>query len=257
MEIPQYIKTSVRYKDHAFLHLQKQQGVVSTQEKNDPNNIVFPLDFSNFEIIESPDKQFMVDQLARHINNYNYWDVTEIDPAFYNLYSIADNKPLWESPELKSAVGHLPIFKTIKKLCVFNLANQVYSNLNECEYFARTGNLTGLMYAHKLGFKSSLVCHYAAMSGNVDCVKYLQTNGCPSWDTVSCHHASKQGKLAMLQYLHENKRTFDEWTCFYAAENGHLDCLVYAVEHGCPINKQQCLKYTGQNNIIDYIDTLP
>ena len=30
----------------------------------------------------------------------------------------------------------------------------------------------------------------------------------------------------------------DENTCSYAAENGHLDCLVFAHENGCPWNKQ-------------------
>jgi hypothetical protein len=28
----------------------------------------------------------------------------------------------------------------------------------------------------------------------------------------------------------------------YAAQYGHLNCLKYAHEHGCPWNKEECLK---------------
>ena len=36
-----------------------------------------------------------------------------------------------------------------------------------------------------------------------------------------------------LKYVHENGCHWDEDTCKYAAENGHLECLKYAHENGC------------------------
>ena len=42
------------------------------------------------------------------------------------------------------------------------------------------------------------------------------------------------GHLECLKYAHEHGCPWDEWTCRGAAENGHLECLKYACAHGCP-----------------------
>ena len=47
-------------------------------------------------------------------------------------------------------------------------------------------------------------------------------------------NAAEYGHLECLQYAHENGCPWDEWTCSEAAENGHLECLKYAHEFGCP-----------------------
>jgi hypothetical protein len=44
--------------------------------------------------------------------------------------------------------------------------------------------------------------------------------------------AAKFGHLDCLTYLHENGCPWDKDTCRYAAQNGHLDCLRYAHTHG-------------------------
>ena len=74
MEIPQYIKTSELY---------------GAQYNNDPNNIVFHPNYSDF----TPNYATL-DDLIRHIHNYGYWQVNEIDPAFYKAYKIHDKHPL-------------------------------------------------------------------------------------------------------------------------------------------------------------------
>ena len=48
---------------------------------------------------------------------------------------------------------------------------------------------------------------------------------------------AKGGHLDCLKYAHENGCPWDEGTCSYAAEYGHLDCLKYAHENGCPWNE--------------------
>jgi hypothetical protein len=48
-------------------------------------------------------------------------------------------------------------------------------------------------------------------------------------------------------------------TCVAAVKFGHLDCLQYAVENGCPWNKEKCLEYAiyfNKNLIINYIKNL-
>ena len=77
-------------------------------------------------------------------------------------------------------------------------------------------------------------------------------------DHSGCIEAAYSGHLDCLKYAHENGCPWDEWTCIYAAMNGHLDCLKYAHENGCPWTKDachdtasnghlDCLKYAHEN----------
>ena len=62
-----------------------------------------------------------------------------------------------------------------------------------------------------------------------------------------------------FKYAHENNCPWDEYTCTYAAMNGHLDCLKYAHKNGCPWDDKkicrstitngnlECLKYAHEN----------
>ena len=58
-------------------------------------------------------------------------------------------------------------------------------------------------------------------------------NGCP-WNEETCFYAAENGHLECLKYAHENGCRWDKRTCSNAAENGHLECLKYAYENGCP-----------------------
>ena len=44
----------------------------------------------------------------------------------------------------------------------------------------------------------------------------------------------------MLQWAHENGCPWDEGTCEYAAQGGHLEVLQWARENGCPWDKETC-----------------
>jgi hypothetical protein len=52
----------------------------------------------------------------------------------------------------------------------------------------------------------------------------------------TCSCAAENGHLECLKYAHEHGCPWNENTCLNAAENGHLECLKYAREHGCPEN---------------------
>ena len=64
-------------------------------------------------------------------------------------------------------------------------------------------------------------------------------NKCP-WDSQTCANAALNGHLDCLKYAHENGCPLN-MTCFYAARNGHFDCLKYAHENGSPWDASTCL----------------
>jgi hypothetical protein len=69
----------------------------------------------------------------------------------------------------------------------------------------------------------------------------------------------KYGSLDTLKNAYKNKSKWDENTSFKVSRCGALDCLMYILEKGCPIDKNNCLlvaiKY-NRANIIGYINTL-
>lgn len=86
-------------------------------------------------------------------------------------------------------------------------------------------------------------------------VLYVETINC---DCINSFKASSMGHLHCLKYAHENGCPWDEDVCKYAAYNGHLECLKYAHEHGCPWDRKvyigigqrnnfNCLKYAYEN----------
>ena len=58
--------------------------------------------------------------------------------------------------------------------------------------------------------------------------------GLPWGDT--CTAAAANGHLACLKYAHENGCPWNSTTCEAAAAAHHLTCLQYACENGCPWN---------------------
>ena len=51
---------------------------------------------------------------------------------------------------------------------------------------------------------------------------------------MTTYSAAQNGHLECLTYAHEHGAPWDEFTTRYAAINGHLACLRYAHEHGAP-----------------------
>ena len=66
-----------------------------------------------------------------------------------------------------------------------------------------------------------------------------RTNGCEN-GCDTCFYAASNGHLECLKYAHEHGCPWDEKTCMDAADGGHLDCLKYAHENGCPWNTSTC-----------------
>ena len=75
-----------------------------------------------------------------------------------------------------------------------------------------------------------------------------------------CDQAAIKGHLICLKYLHENGCPWTKLTSQYAVMYGHLECLKYAHTKGCPWTKRislyavmhcqlDCLKYLHKNGL--------
>lgn len=84
-------------------------------------------------------------------------------------------------------------------------------------------------------------------------VTLIATRG-QDWLTM----AANGGHLECLKYAHENGCPWDIFTCADAAHGGHMQCLKYAHEQGCPWDADtcsmatlgghlECLKYAQEN----------
>lgn len=81
---------------------------------------------------------------------------------------------------------------------------------------------------------------------HLDCLRYLHENGCP-WNATVCKVASNRGRLECLRYAHEHGCPWHEETIptalrtvrpedlRYASQEGRRDCVLYAVDAGCPV----------------------
>mmetsp|Transcript_8092 Transcript_8092/g.13459 ORF Transcript_8092/g.13459 Transcript_8092/m.13459 type:complete len:555 (-) Transcript_8092:205-1869(-) len=134
-------------------------------------------------------------------------------------------------------------------------------DIETCLFATEFDHLDCLSYAHKSGCdsRSQEIYFVAARCGSFKCLQYaLQhqladttINSTTSSTTARranesnlqghndlhiCLYAAMKGHLTCLQYAHEYGCPWDENTCAQAAKNGHLSCLQYAHEHGCPWN---------------------
>ena len=74
------------------------------------------------------------------------------------------------------------------------------------------------------------------------------------WDVDTCEHAAMNGQLECLKFLHTQGCEWNSSTCSSAAGTGKLDCLKYAVESGCPLNVKvhECAAMNGQLECLKY-----
>ncbi len=75
----------------------------------------------------------------------------------------------------------------------------------------------------------------AILFNSVPMIKYY-TKTQNDLDEYHCATASDMGHLECLKYLCESGCPWDSRTTIWAASSGELDCLKYACENGCPYN---------------------
>lgn len=140
------------------------------------------------------------------------------------------------------------------------------TKLTMLEMAAKSGNIELLLWMqeNKLKWNES-VCSAAAASGKLEALKFLRDKNCP-WDGQTFYSAAaaghwdilyyceeqnckkitsglmaavaKTGNLEILQWLHEVKGCkLEPQVVLSAISGGSLECLEYAISHGCPIPK--------------------
>ena len=127
---------------------------------------------------------------------------------------------------------------------------------------AEQGNLEMVKYcvANKCPVKE-YACTYAALHGQLECLKYLHEEVKAPWDSTTAAWAATNGHLHILEHLFEREYDkYDAWACGNAAENGQLDCLKFlhetakapwdrwAVHRAHRNNHTECLQYLLDND---------
>ena len=72
---------------------------------------------------------------------------------------------------------------------------------------------------------------------------------CMRMDARGAGPAAGGGHLECLRYAHENGCPWDVYTCASAAGGGHLECLRYAHENGCPWGGATCASAAGGGHL--------
>jgi hypothetical protein len=73
------------------------------------------------------------------------------------------------------------------------------------------------------------------------------------WDGLTCLRIILDGQLEYLKYLCKiGDCNFNSWLVI---DNGHLECIKYAHEHGCPWNEQSC-QNAARKGYLEYLKYL-
>lgn len=76
----------------------------------------------------------------------------------------------------------------------------------------------------------------AARNGHSKIIKFAHDNNLIMSGKIITLNAALSGNLDLLKYLHSNGYEWDPSTTWNASREGHLDCLIYAHTNGCPID---------------------
>ncbi len=68
----------------------------------------------------------------------------------------------------------------------------------------------------------------------------------------------KKNYFELFKYLYHNIdiEYFENDITKYAALKGHLECLKYVHQNGCPIDINKCLKYCKNNDVRNYLESI-
>jgi hypothetical protein len=152
--------------------------------------------------------------------------------------------------ELKTALG-----KSIDRACLIKLGIRcIYPT---CLEILIQGNSRLLQWAYTLGKTGSPWSQEESIIANKGGWTYYMKRsdkGFLSWDQLATSLAAAYGHLECLKFLHEQGCPWDERTVLNATRNGHLECLKYLHEQGCPYygiiagyvaknGHQECIEY--------------
>lgn len=92
---------------------------------------------------------------------------------------------------------------------------------------------------------------YAVEDGFYDLFFFLVEHGCPCVSSECADSCARAGSLVGLRFICKNNLPWSEQTCAAAAAEGHLECLQYLLENGCPVNYDHICE-----NAAEHVDCL-
>jgi hypothetical protein len=99
------------------------------------------------------------------------------------------------------------------------------------------------------------ICSYAARSGSIDILEWLQAHG-SVYNTATCRGAAAGAHIHVLQHLRDAGCEWSGETCSAAAVNGHLATLQWLHEQGCPWHAADICDDAAQCGSIPMLDYL-
>ncbi len=81
--------------------------------------------------------------------------------------------------------------------------------------------------------KNRFILRVSDFISSIPRLSWARAQGC-SWNEWTCMYAAGEGHLEVLKWARSQGCPWDEGTLLYAAEGGHLELLEWAKENGCP-----------------------
>ena len=131
-----------------------------------------------------------------------------------------------------------------------------------CNRAAAHGHLDCLEFAFNRNCPfSNSGLNEAARNGHYVCVEFMLTQNARDrrWrreESEACADAALGGHIRILQLLREYHLPWGKAVPEGSAIGGHLDCLKWLIEQGCPVHLESCFYYAAMNgrvNILHWI----
>jgi len=149
-------------------------------------------------------------------------------------------------PETTAFAGGYGHFEVLK----FAYENGCPWAIHTCSSAAFGGHFNCLKFAYEHGAPlPSFTPNGACSGGNLECLIYACEKGCPVDENTS--RLAAERSLECLQYLYSIQCPMDVYTSIYAAKEFKLDCLRFALEHGCPFERATCVRLNKHTDKID------
>ncbi len=118
---------------------------------------------------------------------------------------------------------------------------------------AQYGHIQILQYLHENDCPTNRIAlKYAARGGHLDCMKYLRSIKNYWFQSITLEFAVPQHYASLLST--EPNVWIDDWT-ISPPVGGYLECLRYALENRCPIDKRACDR-VGAYGLLDCLQLL-
>ena len=145
------------------------------------------------------------------------------------LKCLRDHDIPWEANTLNEAVRS----KNVE--CVRYVYGQgCVIGAHDCATAAYLGSVECLAFVHQNGGAFNNVMLNACMAGSLACIQYLHAQlGFVAADAACVGLLAHGGHLECLRFVHENGCPWDATTAYNAVRSDEVNCLEYAHNHGC------------------------